>query len=313
MRFLTLLMLAGGLVMSGCGSSNNSDDPADASGLVSTANQQTTNTTVAAIAENLRAMLDANDNISVVNVFDHAANAQSAGMDLPPTTVIIFGNPALGTPLMQAARTTGIDLPQKFLVFQEGDDIFVSYNGTRYLMARHDIQAREEQLNTIAGALRMFAQNATGADIAEDAGSTAPGIDTREGVVISTSNFDFDTTATRLQQAIEANSNLSLVDNLDPFDHAANAQTVNMDLPPTQLFVFGNPALGTPLMQSARTFGIDLPQKILVYQVGDDVFVAYNDPFFLAARHNLANQNDRLETIAGALANLAQQATTDSQ
>lgn len=132
MRYLPLLTLVVGLLATGCGSTNNSDNPADASGLVSTANQQTQNTTVATITEDLRAMLDVNENISVVSVFDHAANAQNVGMELPPTTVIIFGNPGLGTPLMQAARTTGLDLPQKFLVFADGNDIFVSYNGTRY-------------------------------------------------------------------------------------------------------------------------------------------------------------------------------------
>lgn len=305
MRVLSLLLFSGLLLSAGCGSSNNADDPSDASGLVSTANQQTENTTVDAIAADLSAMLDANPNISVVTVFDHAANAESVGMSLPPTQVIIFGNPLLGTPLMQTARTTGIDLPQKFLVFEDEGEIFVSYNGTRYLMARHDIQDREQQLETIAGALRNFAQNATGADIPEDAGSEAPGIETREGFVIVASDADFETTSSRLQQTIEANPNLSLVENLDPFDHAANAESVDMDLPPTRLFVFGNPNLGTPLMQDARTFGIDLPQKILVYQEGAQVFVAYNDPFFLAARHNLEGHGDRLEMISGALANLA--------
>jgi len=86
---------------------------------------------------------------------------------------------------------------------------------------------------------------------------------------------------------------------------------VGLDLAPTRLVVFGNPNLGTPLMQSAQTLGIDLPQKMLVYENADgEVNVAYNDPAFLAARHGVEGNADVLTTITNALNNLSEVAIT---
>lgn len=56
---------------------------------------------------------------TIVATVDHAASAEASGLKLRPTTVIIFGNPALGTPLMQAGQTAGLDLPLRILVWEE--------------------------------------------------------------------------------------------------------------------------------------------------------------------------------------------------
>ena len=66
----------------------------------------------------------------------------------------MFGNPKLGTPLMQNAQTTGLDLPQKILVHQNNEGtVSVSYNNPLYLKDRHGITSQETILNKIAGAL----------------------------------------------------------------------------------------------------------------------------------------------------------------
>ncbi|MEM9626542.1 MAG: DUF302 domain-containing protein [Pseudomonadota bacterium] len=93
---------------------------------------------------------------------DHAAGAAGADLDLPPTQVLIFGNPKLGTPLMTSAPTTAIDLPQKALAY-EGEDgkVYLAYNDIGYLQARHGIEGRDEVINKIRGALRNFTDAAT--------------------------------------------------------------------------------------------------------------------------------------------------------
>lgn len=69
-------------------------------------------------------------------------------------------------------------------------------------------------------------------------------------------------------------------------DHAAGAQKIGKTLRPTELLVFGNPQGGTPLMECAQTAGIDLPLKALAWQdAAGQVWLGYNDPRFLAARH----------------------------
>jgi uncharacterized protein (DUF302 family) len=71
-------------------------------------------------------------------------------------------------------------------------------------------------------------------------------------------------------------------------DHAAGAASVGLPLRPTELLIFGNAKAGTPLMQADQAMGIDLPLKALVYQdASGKVWVAYNDPIWLAGRHGL--------------------------
>ena len=114
---------------------------------------------------------------------------------------------------------------------------------------------------------------------------------------------DIDTTFSNLEQAIINADPLTLVTTLD---HSANADSVNMTLLPTRLLVFGNPNLGTPLMQSEQSIGIDLPQKMLVFEDAEGVVsIAYNDPAFLAERHGITDQQEILGTITTALGDLA--------
>lgn len=73
-------------------------------------------------------------------------------------------------------------------------------------------------------------------------------------------------------------------------DHAAGAKKVGKTLRPTELLVFGNPQGGTPLMECAQSAGIDLPLKALAWEdAAGQVWLGYNDPQFLAARHEAAN------------------------
>lgn len=128
-----------------------------------------------------------------------------------------------------------------------------------------------------------------------------------EGLVTLRSERNFNDTFNRLRTAIEGNDDLLVVETVD---HAANARRAGLQLPPTRLIVFGNPELGTPLMQAERTAAIDLPQKMLVWEDGDGrVYVSYNDPAYLARRHGIAGQEETLRRISAALRGLAERAT----
>jgi len=91
---------------------------------------------VAATVERLRGDIEAKG-LKVMAVIDHAANAAGAGLELPPTQVIIFGKPEVGTKLMQAKRTIAIDLPQKMLVWEENGQTKIAFNDPKWLLARH--------------------------------------------------------------------------------------------------------------------------------------------------------------------------------
>jgi uncharacterized protein (DUF302 family) len=85
-------------------------------------------------------------------------------------------------------------------------------------------------------------------------------------------------------------------------DHAAGAASVDLELRPTELLIFGNPKLGTPAMQDAQTAGLDLPLRVLAYADGEGVVhVTYHAPTLLAETHGLPTDAKYLMMMTGAL------------
>src|SRR5215472_1779799 len=75
-------------------------------------------------------------------VIDHSGEAAKVGMSMPPTKLLIFGNPTAGTPLMLAAPRAALDLPLKILVWQDhAGKVWVSYNSPQFLQDRHGFPA----------------------------------------------------------------------------------------------------------------------------------------------------------------------------
>jgi|AntRauTorcE11897_2_1112592.scaffolds.fasta_scaffold01200_8 uncharacterized protein (DUF302 family) len=131
------------------------------------------------------------------------------------------------------------------------------------------------------------------------------------GIIATTSERTFVETTAAIREAIEGNENLTL---LAAVDHAENAASADLELAPTMLFIFGNPAAGTPLMQSAQSAGLDLPQKLLVTESETGVVtIRYNDPRYVADRHGIGGQEQRLEAIAALLENLADSPSAEAE
>ena len=87
----------------------------------------------------LRALLEER-HITLFAVIDHSGEAAKVGLKMPPTKLLIFGNPRAGTPVMLAAPTSALDLPLKLLVRQDTDGrTQLSYDDPEYLRTRHHI------------------------------------------------------------------------------------------------------------------------------------------------------------------------------
>ena len=126
------------------------------------------------------------------------------------------------------------------------------------------------------------------------------------GLVNVKSTHSVKDTADRLEKALATKGMTVFI----RIDHAAGAKKVGLALPPTELVIFGNPKVGTPLMQCSRSVAIDLPQKALIWE--DDqgqVWLTYNDPAYLATRHAITGCKAVLEKVGGALKNFAAAAT----
>lgn len=252
----------------------------------------------------LDSALQANEAISIVAQIDHATHAQQAGMSLPALRVTLFGNPRLGTPLMQQNPQAGIDLPQKMLVYGAmPSESIVFHNAPSYLAQRHGL-SDAGVIDSMHAALQTLAQQVT-----EQAPSVldTTAVETGAGLQRVESERSVDATYSQLKSAIQENEALSVGAELD---HAANAKRVGMTLPPTKLIVFGAPQLGTPLMQSEPTTGLDLPQKMLVYQDNTGTTqLIYNDPSYLARRHGIEGYSETLQQMSNTLNSLASAAT----
>lgn len=121
-----------------------------------------------------------------------------------------------------------------------------------------------------------------------------------EGVIVVTSANDVKTTMDKLEKILTSKG----ITVFARINHAHGAKTIGQSLPPMELLVFGNPKLGTPLMQKNQQMGLDLPLKALVYE-GEDgkTYIAYNDPAYLSKRHGVSEPAKVLETMTGALKN----------
>ena len=126
------------------------------------------------------------------------------------------------------------------------------------------------------------------------------------GLINVKSNHDVATTADNLENALNAKGMTVFI----RIDHAQGAKGVDMELRPTELVIFGNPKVGTPLMQCQQSVAIDLPQKAMIWKDGSaDIWLTYNDPMYLKDRHGLEDCAPVLEKISAALANFAKAAT----
>ncbi len=95
-------------------------------------------------------------------VIDHSKGAASVDQTLRPTTLIIFGNPKGGTPLLQSAQTIGIDLPLKALVYQTEDgSVIIATSDIARITAAHGVTDKDPVKEKISGALTAIVQEAT--------------------------------------------------------------------------------------------------------------------------------------------------------
>lgn len=253
------------------------------------------------------ALLDAianRANLSARTEVDHQANARNANLSLRPTTVLFVADANRESALIAADPRVALDLPARVLVYRDrDDDIGVAFSNAAYLAARYDLDEVENgTLDALDDDLEAVVRAAANTDLKVNA--SAAGIGQGEGIASVASADDFNTVVNRLNNAIQSRDALTLVDTID-----FASRSLGRNVGPSTLFIFGNPNAGTPLMRSNQTIGIDLPQKMLVAQAEDGtVTVYYNRPAFIADRHDIDNRDDEVDTIAGLLAEIADEA-----
>jgi uncharacterized protein (DUF302 family) len=129
-----------------------------------------------------------------------------------------------------------------------------------------------------------------------------------DGLVNVPSIFSVEKTADRIENILNEKG----ITIFNRIKHSEGAGKIGIELRDTELIIFGNPKLGSPLMKCQQSVAIDLPQKVLIWE--DDnakVWISYNDPRFLEKRHNITGCEEVILKIEQALAGIAKAASTE--
>ncbi len=128
-----------------------------------------------------------------------------------------------------------------------------------------------------------------------------------DGMVNVQSNFNVEETADRMESILKEKG----MTVFNRIKHSEAAAAVGIELRNTELILFGNPEVGSPLKKCQQSAAIDLPQKALIWE--DDkatVWISYNNPRYLEKRHNITGCEEVISKIERALAGIAESAAT---
>ena len=182
--------------------------------IVSLENAETVEDAVAEISNTLESQ-----GFEIVLTLDHSANAASVGLVLEPTTVIFARLPKIAEKFtLRKGVTVGIDLPIKFLVFEQDGEILLATNSVGYLIDRHALETRDFLIN--------------GIDKVQDQFGTPD-----DGLITLQSTRSIEDTALSIQDALRENGSFGIPLVLDFGDRIGNGNA-------PVLIVFGNPACG---------------------------------------------------------------------
>jgi uncharacterized protein (DUF302 family) len=119
-----------------------------------------TTLSVEAVVENIKHIL-ADKQITLFTVFDHALEAGRLGLQLSATQVVVFGDPKVGTMLMQEDNAVALDLPLKLLVFEDSNQTWIAFSKPSLLADQYDLHAQKAILLKMDTLLEQIAQEAS--------------------------------------------------------------------------------------------------------------------------------------------------------
>ncbi|MEI4232343.1 DUF302 domain-containing protein [Roseovarius sp. D22-M7] len=138
--------------------------------------------------------------------------------------------------------------------------------------------------------------------------SAIPALASEDDLMMVESSADVATTMDRLEAAVTGAGATVFA----RVDHAAGAASVDMDLGPTQVLIFGNPKIGTQAMQDDPRAGLFLPMKVLVYEDGDgQAWLAYQNPEEMFDNLDIDHDAEYIAMMTGALGKLTAKAAGD--
>ena len=216
---------------------------------------------------------------------DLGAAAASVGVNLPDTQLFLARLPAFAEKrLLRKAGTIGLDAALRFLVYEQDGEIFLATNSIGHIIDKHDAQSYDYLLNHVDHAIQQFGE----AD---------------QGVVTVASNRPHDQA---LQVLLNALGNAGLTIN-GIIDYTDRIPYYYRQPRAATMVIFGNAAVGAPIISNARTAALDLPPKLLIWEdKHGDTFISFEIPDIWSPRHGLsAAGTPQLNIVRNALFNFS--------
>lgn len=241
---------------------------------------------------------------TVAAVVDHAAAARTAGVEIPPTVVVIGGAPTTQVPMIRADQPAGANLPQRYLVRQGVDGtVTLTYDGADYLAAVSRVTAPDVRSVLREANTAVAGQAVPGTTVPQPA--SLVGV-TPSGYLLSVfGSADVPVTVERLRRAADRGGNRTIA----AVDLAVGSADPGPGVRPTAVVLVSVPAAEAPLLAAAPSIGLDLPIRFVVWLDDQNrTQIGYPDPRRVAARHGIPVEDPnvvRLVAEADRLARLA--------
>ncbi|WP_219413233.1 DUF302 domain-containing protein [Pseudonocardia nigra] len=219
---------------------------------------------------------------TVTALVDHAADARGVGVEIPPNTVVIGGSPAAWQPLLRADQQAAAELPQRYLVRQDGTGaVTLTTNSAAYVAAVSGVVAPEAR-TALHDTTTAVARQALGAD--PPLGSPLIGVTPVNYLLTVPTDSPVPEAVDRLRRAAAAGA--GRVDAV--LDLSAGPGDGGPPLRPTSLVLVSTPEAEAPLLAAAPSIGLDLPLRFAVWRDAQDVTqIGYPDLRRIAVRHGI--------------------------
>lgn len=236
--------------------------------------------------KNFKRFLGTNPGLNIYAHINHKENADKVGMKLGENQVFFFDNPRFSSPLIRENPLVALEFPNRVAFCKKENESFVFSRSGEWIKQRYGLKF-SPALQSYNNLAKTFIKQASMAEFAKE---DSIQIAKHKGIESVKSTKNFEETVKGIEAVLDQNEKIFKVVSLD---FKEKAEDINIALEPLHLFIFGNPEVGTQLMQKNPNFSIDLPLKILVREAPDgEVLVYYNDMNFLAEIHNVEFDND---------------------
>ncbi len=237
-------------------------------------------------AENFKSYVSTDRTLEISTDIDHVQNAKNIDLELDFNQVFFVDNPRYSVPLIEENPLMALEFPVRIGFYNVDGEKFVVARSEDYFLKRYNLP-KSAALRSIGALSETFLKQSSKAAYTQN--SPIDSLD-NTGIVTLKSSKDYEETVASIGKMIENNDDLSLFESKD---FSKDAEEIGTELKPLHLFIFGNPKVGTQLMQKNSNFSIDLPLKVLVEEVEDEqVLVHYQDLSFTAELHGEKFEDD---------------------